>query len=112
MILWRCHHRSLGLLIGDIAISLILLWTLFYEQYSDKILIEIKNNLDSQIEKEETQTKQKVSTNEQYVLIASFQSPVFIMQVVFASFPFIITLLSYQHTGISEIDRSNSFNDH
>ncbi|CAF3510727.1 unnamed protein product [Rotaria sp. Silwood1] len=99
MILWRCHHRFISLLIGDILTSLILLWTLFYEQYSDKILFKIKFNMHNKHEEERTQIREKSSSSELLVIIASFQSPVFVMQVIFASLPFIVTLLSYKHTG-------------
>jgi hypothetical protein len=103
MLLWRCHHRLISLLIGDIVISLILLWTLFYEQYSDKILLKIKFYLQQKVEEEEeedTQIKRKVFFNEKFIIIASFQSLVFILQVIFASLSFIATLLSYEHKGI------------
>jgi hypothetical protein len=103
MILWRCHHRLISLLIGDIVVSLLLLWTLFYEQYSDKILLKIKFYLHHKVEEEEnTQIRRKVSINEQFVIIPSFQSLVFIMQVIFASLPFVATLLSYKHKSIEE----------
>jgi hypothetical protein len=105
MILWRCHHRLIGLLIGDIVISLILLWTLFYEQYSDKILLKIKFYLHDKVkeeEEEDTQIRRKVSINEQFIIIPSFQSLVFIMQIIFASLPFVATLLSYKDKGIEE----------
>ncbi len=103
MILWRCHHRVIILLIGDIVISLILLWTLFYEQYSDKILLKIKFYLHDKVEEEEnTQIRRKVSLNQQFKIIPSFQSLVFLMQIIFASLPFVATLLSYKHKGIAE----------
>jgi hypothetical protein len=96
MILWPCRHRFISLLIGDILISLILLWTLFYEQYSDKLLLKIKHYLYCKNEGERTQTGRKPSLNEQFIIMTSFQSPVFIMQLIFASLPFIATLLSYK----------------
>ncbi|CAF2527491.1 unnamed protein product [Rotaria sp. Silwood2] len=99
IILWRCHHRFISLLSGDILISLILLWTLFYEQYSDKILFKIKFYMYKKHQEERSQIKEKkASLNEPLVIIASFQSLVFVMQVFFASLPFIVTLLSYKHT--------------
>jgi hypothetical protein len=102
MLLWRCHHRSISLLIGDVVSSLLLLWILFYEQYSDKILLKIKFYLQQKVEAEEedTQIRRKVFFNEQFIIIASFQSLVFILQVIFASLSFIATLLSYEHKGI------------
>jgi hypothetical protein len=103
MIFWRCYYRFISLLIIDIICSLILLWTLFYEQYSDKILLKIKHDLHSQVE--------KISTNEQFIFIASYQSPVFVMQILFASLPFIASLLSYKHTSISSRDTINLPND-
>ncbi len=102
MILWRCHHRLMSLLIGDIIISLILLWTLFYEQHSDKILLKIKFYLHRKVEEEDIQIKRKTSLNEQFIIISSFQSLVFIMQVILASLPFIATSLSYKHKRIEE----------
>ncbi len=99
MLLWQCyHHRLISLIIGDIIISLILLWTLFYEQYSDKILQKIKFYLQD----DNTQIRRTTSLNEQFVIIASFQSLVFILQIIFASLSFIITLLSYKNKGIRE----------
>lgn len=80
--------------------SLILLWTLFYEQYSDKILFNIKFHIRNKYEDEQCKNPGKVSLNEQFVIISSSQSLVFVMQVVFASLPFIISLSSYKHTGI------------
>ncbi|CAF3866472.1 unnamed protein product [Rotaria magnacalcarata] len=47
LMLWRCRDRSISLLVTDIFISLILLWTLFYEQYSDKILLKIQFDMHS-----------------------------------------------------------------
>jgi hypothetical protein len=102
MILWPCHHRFISLLIGDIVISLILLWTLFYEQHSDKILLKIKYYLHCKIEEDANHIRRKASQKEQFVIIASFQSPVFLMQVTFASLPFIATLLSYKRQGIED----------
>ncbi len=111
MILWRCHHRLMSLLIGDIIISLILLWILFYEQHSDKIFLKIKFYLHRKVEEEDIQIKRKTSPNEQFVIISSFQSLVFIMQVILASLPFIASLLSYKHKGIEE-KKSNSYKNH
>ncbi|CAF1044829.1 unnamed protein product [Rotaria sordida] len=99
MILWRCHHRFRSLLIGDILISLVLLWTLFYEQHSDKLLFKIKFYMHNKHEEERSQIKGKAPLSEPLVIIASFQSPVFVMQIIFASLPFIVTLLSYKYTG-------------
>ncbi|CAF3976721.1 unnamed protein product [Adineta steineri] len=98
IVLWRCQYqRSINLLIVDIIISLILLWTLFYEQYSDRILLEInfymRNKFDEEVK---NQIRRKVSMTERFIIIGSFQSPVFIIQLIFASSSFIITLLSYK----------------
>jgi hypothetical protein len=102
MILWGCHHRLMSLLIGDIVISLTLLWTLFYEQQSDKILLKIKFYLHYKAEEEEIENRREVSRREQFVIITSSQSLVFIMQVILAGLPFIASLLSYKHKGIEE----------
>ena len=106
MILWRCQHRLKSLLIGDILISLILLWTLFYEQQSDKILLKIKFFLQNRIEEEgkdeHTKIKRTASLDKQFVIITSCQSLVFISQVTLATLSFIATLLSYKHKGIGE----------
>ncbi|CAF0873186.1 unnamed protein product [Rotaria sp. Silwood1] len=56
-------------------------------------------NLLEYYQEERTQVREKSSSSELVVIIASFQSPVFVMQVIFASLPFIVTLLSYKHTG-------------
>jgi hypothetical protein len=102
MLLWRCHHRSITLLIADIVSSLLLLWTLFYEQYSDKILLKIKFYLQQKVEEEEetTEIRRKTFSNEKFIIVVSFQSLVFILQVLFASLSFIATLLAYEHKGI------------
>ncbi len=101
LVLWRCHRgRFISLLIVDIFFSLILLWTLFYEQYADKLLLKIKYYLHNKIEEEKSRIRQKPLLNERYVIIGSFQSPVFVMQVIIASLSFITTLLSYKHKGM------------
>ncbi|CAF5181552.1 unnamed protein product, partial [Rotaria magnacalcarata] len=70
MILWRCHQRFTSLLIGDSLISLILLWTLFYEQYSDKILFKIKFDLHNKHKEQRSQTHEKILFSEQFDIIA------------------------------------------
>ena len=110
MILWRCQHRLKSLLIGDILISLILLWTLFYEQQSDKILLKIKTFLQNRVEEdgkdELTETGQMVPLDKQFFLITSFQSLVFISQVILAALPFIAILLSYKQKGIESKEKT------
>ena len=93
MVLWRCQHRLISLLIGDTVTSLLLLWSLFYEQYLDKILLEIKALL-----KENNGIEGKKSMT----IIPSCQSFVFIMLMILASLPFIATLLSFNHKGINK----------
>ncbi|CAF1678892.1 unnamed protein product, partial [Adineta ricciae] len=89
MISNRCHHpRLINLLIGDVVLSLILLWTLFYEQYSDKILLKIRL--------EAYKSSQVKSTRDKLIVLSSCRSFTFIIQLIFASLSFIITLLSYE----------------
>ncbi|CAF3938409.1 unnamed protein product [Adineta steineri] len=71
IVLWRCQYqRSINLLIVDIIISLILLWTLFYEQYSDRILLEInfymRNKFDEEVK---NQIRRKTSMTERFIII-------------------------------------------
>ncbi|CAF0879183.1 unnamed protein product [Rotaria sordida] len=63
-------------------------------------------------EEERSQIKGKAPLSEPLVIIASFQSPVFVMQIIFASLPFIVTLLSYKYTGIEEKKKSVNKNNH
>lgn len=67
---------------------------MFYEQYSDKIYLKIKFYLNNEIKEEE-----KSSINEQFVIIPSFKSLIFIVQILLVSLSFVATLLSYKHTG-------------
>ena len=106
MVLWPCHQRMISLLFADIVISLTLLWTLFFEQYSDKILLKIKFYLHQKVEGE-VEMRREVLRNERFIIIPSSRSFVFIMQIIFASIPFIATLLSYKHRGIEE--KKNDF---
>ncbi|CAF1426449.1 unnamed protein product [Rotaria magnacalcarata] len=99
LMLWRCRERSISLLVTDIFISLILLWTLFYEQYSDKILLKIQFDMHSKHKEKLSSIREKKSFNKKYVIIASCQSSSFFMQIIFTSLSFIISLLSYKHTG-------------
>ena len=105
IILWRSHHRPTSLLFGDILTSLLLLWTLFYEQYSDRILLKIKFHLNNHSKEEDSQIQERKSINQQLEIIPSHQSLVFIMLLIFASFSFIATLLSFKNKGIGDLKK-------
>ncbi|CAF0727093.1 unnamed protein product [Didymodactylos carnosus] len=83
---YRCVKRKFSFLICDIVFSLILLVSLFCEQYCARTLIQLHQNM-------------KLNDNIQIILIAPFQSPIFVIQLLCSSITYIFTLLSYNSAG-------------
>ena len=83
MLIWKCNDRLISMFIVDISTSLILLWTLFYEQYSDRIIF--KSQLKTFIE------------NKHLKIVCSYESIIFVMQIIFSSISFLMSLLSYRN---------------
>lgn len=88
MLIWQCDDRLISMIIVDISTSLIILWTLFYEQYSDRIIFK-------------TQLKTFIE-NKQLKIVCSYDSIIFAMQMISSSISFIMSLLSYRNKSKSK----------
>ena len=94
LILRRCSSRHWSFIVLDLCLSCLLLALLFYEQRIDRIWLRIQSNLHRHFRAE-----LHLNVIDAPRLLVSYQSAMFIFQILLASFTFITTMLSFSNTS-------------